>query len=526
VFPLWPRSCHRLFFAFALGFALTTSPDATAAEATPVTLNVRDFGAIGDGRLHPVSEWIRDHRYPSLRVLRKEFPFVKDDDWTIDEIAFERAKAALPPDGGTIHFPAGHYVAGHQGWRIWRDHVRLTGDGAEKTILSTGPAVAEGLVLAPYRHVGWLEGASHEFPFTNDSGARGTDVLQFKSSEGLDAFSPGQLVFIRCGANRFDQDYGEFNEVTAVEPNGRIHLKHPLSRDYTLTRLNWAAEVARDFKMPRAGGTVTMEVKSGEGYFLPGVGAAVTVGNDLFRVQEVKHTTLRLANLGRGNSPRDTLIASGTKIGKARSVIIVTRTTRNFRCERVQIVGHRKVLNLSNSYESVFVDCRFTRDNTAGKFKGGLTIDGDGGRFARFERCSLDADPPAGMQFARSFGGVRFTDCRFQNANVAFTEFCFDAVVENCEFEVRGTRQLTNVIIAGNSCGDLTFRHNRIRAQDVAMIFDPVSDIHSQKHGGGGTIVVADNEIECSSQVRVFGFPKSSRISLERNRVEVSEPKR
>jgi hypothetical protein len=504
---------------------LILQPLEATAENQPgaTSLNVRDFGAIGDGGLHPVTEWIRDRRYPNLRALQKEFSFVDAEDWTIDEVAFERAKAALPAAGGTIHFPAGHYIAGHHGWQIWRDHVALSGDGPDKTILATALNVPEGLVLAPYRHIGWLEGASREFPFTPDSGARGSDFLQLKNAGSADTPSAGQLVFIRCGANRFDQDYGEFNEVIETQPDGRVRLKYPLSRDYTLERLNWAGEVARDFKLPRAGATVSIEVKTGEGYFLPGVGAAVTIGDNLFRVQKAERATLRLANLGRGNSPRGTLIAAGTKIGKSRSLIQVTRTTRDFRCEGLQIIGRRKVLNLSNSYDSVFINCLFRRDATEGNFKGGLTIDGDGGRFARFERCTLEADPPAGMQFARSFGGVRFTDCNFRNANAAFTEFSFDAVVENSTFEIRGTRQLTNVIIAGNSCGDLRFINNRIRARDVAMVFDTISDIHSQKHGSEGGIVVRDNLIECPRDVRVFSFPKSDRITLENNRVQVAD---
>ena len=71
---------------------LTAWGGVAADEVTPVTLNVRDFGAIGDGRLHPVSEWDRDRRSPNLRALRKEFPFLKGDDWTIDELACDELR--------------------------------------------------------------------------------------------------------------------------------------------------------------------------------------------------------------------------------------------------------------------------------------------------------------------------------------------------------------------------------------------------------------------------------------------------
>lgn len=494
-------------------------------SASSVVLNVRDFGAIGDGRVHLVQEWIEQKRFSSLRQLKQKFPFVDNLEWSIDEVAFTAAKSALPASGGTIHFPVGHYIAARQSWQILRDHVRLTGDGADRTILSTTPEIADGLNVAPYRHVGWLEGAKREYPFSADSGVRGQDTVQLLASQWGDDFKRGDLIFIRSGANRYDQDYGEFNEVTNVDPSGQLHLKYPLARDYTLERFNWAAETTETLKMPRAGGTAGVKLSNETGSYVPAVGNTISIGTNLFRVAKVFKKdgpgTARvvLEYFGRGETSPKSEFPPGTRVGKARSVVRLTQSTRDFRCENLQIVGRRKALSVSNTYECVFADCIFVRDARNSRFKGGLTIDGDGGRFARFERCKIIGEPSAPMQFARSFGNVVFTGCTFVNANVAFTEFNFDCEVTRCRFDVTGGHGLNSVVIAGKSCGNLRFIDNQIRATKVAAIFDAHSDIQSQKHGSEGSVLIRGNTIETTAGLQVFPSTKSEQFAVEDNRV-------
>jgi hypothetical protein len=486
-----------------------------------VTVNVRDFGAIGDGRVHRVSEWLQSGRFFELRTLQLKYPFVDSLNWTIDEVAFVLAKQSLPARGGTIYFPAGHYVSGQYPWRIWRDHIRLQGDGCDQSILSTDANIADGLVVSPYRHAGWVEGASREFPFAATSGAAGEDGVQLRLPEWAQAFSPGELVFIRDGANRYDQDYGEFNEVAGADASGRLRFKYPLARDYTLALLNWAGEVAKDFAMPARGMSTIVAVRTGEGFFSPDVRGTVTIGDNIFCVDRIGVGTLSLANCGRANAPRGTVILAGTKIGKSRSVLKLTRTARDFHCENLQIIGHRKALNLSNTYDATFLNCRFVRDLRAGGFTGGLTIDGDGGRFARFEKCRIEALPAVGMQFARSFGNVTFSECQFLDTNVAFTEFNFECEVAHCTFEVTGDANLKNVIVAGISCGGLRFTDNQIRATHVTSIFDTVSDIHSQKHAGEGGVTIAGNVIQTDRPEHIFPQPQAKRFAIADNQVTI-----
>ncbi len=510
------------FFPLLLVIALVPA-FAAADAATPhsgVTLNVRDFGAVGDGALHSLAEW-RDERglKSTVRAIRRLHRFIDSDTWSADELAFELAKRALPPEGGTIHFPAGHYVSGQHPWRIWRDNVRITGDGPEATTLSTAPGVADALSVSPYRHVGWLTGAKREIAYTAESGGIGEATVRLRDADAAEALAPGQLIFVRNGACRFDQDYGEFNEIAAVEPGGVVRFVHPLSRDYRLERVNWAAETAEDFVLPPRNRKVTIAVRTGEGYFVPSVGTTVSLGENLFRVEKAKAGELQLSNDGPANDPPGTTLAAGTRIAKSRSLIVLTRSSRNFRCENLKIVGRRKILNLSNSYDLEFRDCVFVRDLRDGGFRGGLTIDGDGGRFARFERCTIIATPAIGMQFARSFGGVRFSECTFRDTNASFTEFNFDCEVSGSTFEIHGTKALTNAIIAGKSCGDLRFLDNQIRATGVAWIIDTVSDIHSQKHGGEGGVVIRGNTIEATNLGGVFQPAPPGRFEAIGNRL-------
>ncbi len=531
-----------IFAGFAttcLAFALATALPAAPAAATPTKpltatpqpaaeVNLRTFGAIGDGQPHPVSEWIAAGKYKNLRTLQRDYPFVDSLEWSADEAAFQRALRELPPEGGTVRIPPGRYIATTYGWRIGRDHVRLVGAGMRDTVLSTGPQLGEGLVLAPYRHVGWLQGADHECPFAPDSGTSGSDRIRLREPARAADFQPGELVFIRNGACRFDQDYGEFNEIAATTPDGDLVLSHPLARDYTLAALNWAGETAEPFELPKPGRSVAVRLRTGEGYFELPKSGVVTVGDAFLEIVRREGDTVGFRNPGRANPAPGTLLPAGTKIGRSRSVIKLTRTTRDFHAQGLRIVGRRKALNLSNSYQSTFVDCDFVRQPDA-TVQGGLTIDGDGGRFAEFRRCTIRGSVPCGMQFARSFGNVTFTDCTFAGTNVVFSEFCFAGVVERCALAVPAV--LGRAVIVGRSCGDLRIEDNQIVISGGALtVFDAPCDIQSHKHDAPGRLVLRNNRITApaSPRSRVFLLRSDRPADISGNTLngEPTEPPR
>ncbi len=484
-----------------------------------VVINVKNIGATGDGRVHLVREWIDQGRFLSMRDLQRACPVIQSADWSVDEAAFELAKAQLPLEGGTIYFPEGRYVAAHRSWTVMKDNVRLLGDGADRSVLLTQSGIDDALVLSPYRHIGWLQKASEQFPLLADSGGRGADGVRLLVAAWNAEFRPGDLVFIRDGACRFDQDYGEFNEIAGVDAKGSLRFKFPFSRNYTLDRINWSGILAESFVVPKLNHSVIVTTVVGEGNFQPRKGDAITVNGQLFEVTESEKASLHLQNPGRGNNLPGTMIPAGARIALSRAIIKVTQSTRNFRAEKLQFVGQRKVLNLSNSYNMDFIDCRFLRQPAANRDpKGGLTIDGDGGRFARFTRCTLQADPPWAMQFARSFGGVTFDACTFFDANVAFTEFNFDCAVTNCVFDFHGPSPAA-VIIMGKSGGDFRILDNRIKAENVAVVFDSQSDIQSQKHRGEGDFVLRGNTITTTGKTQVFHFNSDLSITLSNNQV-------
>lgn len=74
--------------------------------------SVMDFGAIGDGVLHPVSEWIvpgTRARFASLEALQVEYPHVTSISQSIDWAAFQAASDFAKKVGALIHVPCGHY---------------------------------------------------------------------------------------------------------------------------------------------------------------------------------------------------------------------------------------------------------------------------------------------------------------------------------------------------------------------------------------------------------------------------------
>lgn len=508
----------RLVLAGFIMAILPAAPTTTIAAPGETVVDVRTLGAIGDGTVHRVQEWIAQGRYRSLAELQRDYPEVASLHWSIDEAAFTRALALLPVEGGTILLPAGRYVAAAQSWTIRRDHVRLLGDGADRTILSTAPGLSEALVLSPYRHGGWRSAPDQIYPIGSDSGGAGAAGVQLRDAAWASDFRPGELIFIRNGACRFDQDYGEFNEVVGTDGAGFLRLRHPLSRDYTLARLAWAGEVANGFALPAVQQTAVVAIRTGEGYFSPKTGDAISIGGELLAVAGVTGERLSVRNPGRANAPAGTVIPAGARIAVARGVIRLTQTTRDFRAEALTIIGRRKVVVVSNSYGSVFRDCVLIRDPEGVDMNGGLTIDGDDGRWARFERCTVRAAPPWPMQFARSFGGVVFSDCVFTDANVGFTEFNFDCEVRDSVFLFRGGWP-SAVVVVGKSCGDLRILENRIYAENAAAIFSGHLDIQSQKLNADGDTLIGNNTIQVVGNTPVFSFPASRPPLLIGNRV-------
>lgn len=100
-------------------------------------LSIMDFGAIGDGTAHPLSE-----RYGSLGAAQVDYPFVSSTAQLIDWAAIVAAYTYVVGEGGgTIGLPRGKYVIGDT-LAIVDPGVFWVGEGAVYTDETTTPAIA------------------------------------------------------------------------------------------------------------------------------------------------------------------------------------------------------------------------------------------------------------------------------------------------------------------------------------------------------------------------------------------------
>ena len=128
-----PATIGQTFTARKFNAGATSNFIATGSGATTRTLdsklgdtiNIKDYGAIGDGTLHTVAEWIPS-RYANLAALQVDFPFVTGTGYSIDLAAINKAlllfsqSRVSPPSGGgysltswgfgKIYIPRGNYV--------------------------------------------------------------------------------------------------------------------------------------------------------------------------------------------------------------------------------------------------------------------------------------------------------------------------------------------------------------------------------------------------------------------------------
>lgn len=87
---------------------VSTANGRTQREKNAEQLSVKDFGAIGDGTLHKVSEWtvagVRKY-YKDLAAIQVDYPHVTSLDDSIDWAATQKAINSLPNQTGDIRSP-------------------------------------------------------------------------------------------------------------------------------------------------------------------------------------------------------------------------------------------------------------------------------------------------------------------------------------------------------------------------------------------------------------------------------------
>lgn len=131
-------------------------------------LTVRDFGAIGDGTLHPLSE-----RYTNLAAAKVDYPHVTSLEQSIDWAAFQ---AAFNSHLTTVDFRGGVYVVNSD--LDCNRSVNLLGDAGSKIVMTDNFQlfIHGDLRSMPTVSVE-ISKTSHDVTFANPHGLKPTDVF-------------------------------------------------------------------------------------------------------------------------------------------------------------------------------------------------------------------------------------------------------------------------------------------------------------------------------------------------------------
>ncbi|MCD0490357.1 hypothetical protein LPB86_19120 [Pedobacter sp. MC2016-14] len=437
----------------------------------------------------------------------------KGDGVTNDVPAWTLAKAALPPEGGTIYFPKGRYMSDANGWQVYRNNLYMRGDGINTTYLLTPePSNASGISLAPYRDAGWSLNPATLYTYV-DSAAVGQGWIKLKPGQDKTPFKKNTVFFFNAGANYYDQFYGEFQVIDTVVGD-KLYLKYNFSKDYTAARSSWNGTLTADFTPPAVNATAVAQITNPPA---AGANVAVSLGNDLYQVTAQSGTSVTLKNLGKGNGTA--VIPTGTKVYKARAVYLTPSTAYNTIVEDMTIEGHRKAVVVANSVKSYFNRVRFVYHD--GAAAGGIWLDGDGGRDFIMYNSEAYSDVIKGSQMARSFGDIKYKTCKFFQSTLEFSEFNYNFDVEDCDIhvhKVNDTIPVNYAINVGQSTSNGRIYNNRIFVSDAnnAII---ASDILGYKASSRASMLISKNIIyanRCASAISVYG---SGTVSVEDNSI-------
>lgn len=488
-------------------------------DTAKVNLRAEIAASTGNGNT-ALLKAIRDSLMAGALINIKWFNPNVGDSVTPAIAAFTAAKALSAAWGNrAIYFPAGYYPAvDANGWLIGQSNVHLIGDGESTVLLPAAGQVFGGLQMAPYRDAGWQNQPAQVYTY-EDSAAIGQDYIVMKVGQDLSLLTPGTQIFINDGASHYDQLYGEHNVVYKVQGR-RVYLKDNLSRDYTAARGSWAATVAQSFVMPDSGQTVTVTL-TGE---VPSVTNAygISINNNLFQVTATTATTATITNMGKGNAASGTVINAGAAVMKGREVIIASSVVHDVTVENMTVIGRRKALNVSNSYNTTFKNVHFKW--LPASDGGGWTIDGDDGKYATLDHCIVEAPFFWQSQLARSFTGFEAINTTFHNASIDFTEFATGEIA-NCTFEegmeIDSVERLPNspAITIGASSANINIHHNTFRLSNRIAAISNQPDIQTYVGQSGNGITLDNNTIYCNNCTYAINVVRNGAITISNNKI-------
>ncbi len=395
--------------------------------------------------------------------------------------AFQKAKAALP-HGGIINFGVGTYTNKDR-WLVNKSDLFIRGAGAEKTVLTADPSAKSTFNICPIRETpglfiqGFRGDISEIYPFKNNT-QKGDNFIELKDESWSKDFPVGQEIFIRASAHYYDQEFGELNTVVKKE-GSKLYLRYPLSRNYSVEQENWEGTLLENFTPPPIGKSASATIQNPP----KRIGFPYSIGNDIYTLVSVKNNKVILLNPGRGNN--SDIIPAGTHVTKGRQVI-KSFHTNNFRMEGITVLSkyQLRVFTADNSMHTYIKDCVISR-NVSNAAKEGYNFTVDCARDVIFDHVTFfspDTDFKGG-QISRSSGDIMFKHCTFTNAPTDFSEFCFNAVVDSCNYNIKGAPY---AIRLGKSTTYSKLTNTNIKMQGgiVAISMDDIQAVkNSQREG-------------------------------------------
>lgn len=498
--------------------------------------NIKDYGAIGDGTHHPVSEWLKngplDKGYENLKDIQKDYPMVLSLDDSIDWVVYEHVKQIVPHQATPIkiYIPTGTYVINSSGksensdrtFSANRNNIYVYGDGMNNTkFVSIGALNSEGLSLNyPVKRAGqyWKPNEIDRFDVSEPT--IGKNWLRLIDPRRAEYYYEGMLVLIRYGASYFDQDYGEYNKVKKVE-DGIVYFEKTISRNYLPSSSPYHGEITKEVIVPEIGESFYVNFSVN---FNANLNKTITIDKYNFEVIE---------NQGNGNYlllnsevDPNTIISKGAKVYKAYGIMRFKNNNggngngnqvhENITIEGIEFKGSTRGAVVNNVYNVTLKECRFIRDSRLGNSSRGLSYEMDLSRGVKVYNCEFVSDEFKGSQISRSSGDISFDNCKFYNCSVDFTEFNFNCVVNNCHFEIDALDDIkanTAAIGIGATCTGIKVLNNHIYTNGINAGIGN-SDIQEAPHNTNNGNLISNNYFYLrDSSIGIIGCGGNTLIS-------------
>lgn len=368
----------------------------------------------------------------------------------------------------TIEFPQGVYVFTQQNYfKLFRNNINVYGKGKDNTvIIHLGETNTRGLRLDSGPKREGFQSTEYIDRFVLDGPTINKNYLELVDEKATVNYRIGMIVFIRFGASFYNQSYGEINKVSGIEGN-RIYFDRQMSRNYLPDTSPHYGVTKGIVKVPPPGEDFSAVIKNGPNTKNH---KSLTIDRYNFNIIANNGETYILNNSDNAPSieiPDNSKVYRTYGIDRLRNNVGGLGTDLNFvenlKVKDITFIGSNEGLEGSNAYNVELIDCRFVRDESVGAPTAGLSYEMDMSRGIDVINCEFVAKPYKGSQVSRSTGDVNFINCKFKDTDIAFSEFNFNCVVNNCVItSTTDSAKQSAGISVGASCTGIKIINNTL----------------------------------------------------------------